>query len=147
MDHDVEVLSQHGVSTETATLIKHKQDIEMDVKERNEKMQEQVSHIRMIDEHIRVAEGIRSLFINRDKKGMWQTEVIESLQSNPLGHFSSNSELIQTIVNISKILPDWIKIFNIPRGVFLRMDRDRVPILKIRECIQKYFEKQANKSD
>lgn len=71
MDHDVEVLSQHGVSEHTATMIKHKYDLETEAKQRNEKMQEKEDHKRKIDEHFRVAEGMRSLFINRDKKGMW----------------------------------------------------------------------------
>ena len=71
MDPDVEVLSQHGVSEETANMIKHKQDLEAEAKQRNEEMQEKEAHKRKIDEHFRVAEGMRSLFISRDKKGMW----------------------------------------------------------------------------
>ena len=85
-------------------------------------MQEKEFYKSKIDEHIRVAEGMRSLFLSRDKKGMWQSEVIDSLQQNPTGVFSSVQELRNVIVSISKILPEWLKIFDIPKGVFMRME-------------------------
>jgi hypothetical protein len=44
------------------------------------------------------------------------------------------------ILQITKIMPEWLKIFNIPKGTFLRMDRDRIQMLTIQERIQKHFE-------
>ena len=41
------------------------------MKKSNEKKLEQEAHKRMIEEHVRVAEGMRSLFMAKDKKGMW----------------------------------------------------------------------------
>ena len=107
----------------------HKRDIETEMKKTNEKKLEEEAHKRMIEEHVRVAEGMRSLYISKEKRGMWQSDVIESLQNNPNGVFSSTQDLRQIITSISKILPDWLKVFHIPKGVFLRMDRDRIQIL------------------
>ena len=110
-------------------------------------MQAAEHHKRQTDEYIRVAEGMRALFISKDKKGLWQADVIDSVKSNPNGTFSTDDEIRTIIVGISKILPEWIKLFSIPKGAFMRMDKDRIPILQIRERIQKHFKQNANKKN
>jgi len=49
------------------------------MKQRNEEKLEQEAHKRLLEEHVRVAEGMRALFVTKDKKGMWQSDVIDSL--------------------------------------------------------------------
>ena len=83
-DEDMEqsaadALSQYGVSETTSVLIKHKQDIESEAKQHSEKKLEEESVKRNIEAHTTVAEGVRSLFITKDKKGLWVTDVIETL--------------------------------------------------------------------
>ena len=83
-DEDMEqsaadALSQYGVSETTSVLIKHKQDIESEAKQHSERKLEEESVKRNIEAHTTVAEGVRSLFITKDKKGLWVTDVIETL--------------------------------------------------------------------
>ena len=74
-----DALSQYGVSETTSVLIKHKQDIESEAKQHSERKLEEESVKRNIEAHTTVAEGVRSLFITKDKKGLWVTDVIETL--------------------------------------------------------------------
>jgi ribosomal protein S13 len=67
----MEVLSQHGISQETAAMIVRKQSVEKEMKQRNDDMQEQQQHKQYIEQHIQIANGMRSLFIQKEKKGMW----------------------------------------------------------------------------
>ena len=83
-DEDMEqsaadALSQYGVSETTSVLIKHKQDIESEAKQLSERKLADESVKRNIEAHTTVAEGVRSLFITKDKKGLWVTDVIETL--------------------------------------------------------------------
>jgi len=136
----MEVLSQHGISEETAKMIVRKQSVEKEMKQRNDDMQESQQHKQQIEQHIQIANGMRSLFIQKEKKGMWQEDVVAALHQQPDGNFTSPKEMSKIILQITKIMPEWLKIFNIPKGTFLRMDRDRIQMLTIQERIQKHFE-------
>ena len=88
-----DALSQYGVSETTSVLIKHKQDIESEAKQLSERKLEEEAVKRNVEDHTKVAEGVRSLFISKDKKGLWVSEVIETLQNSQSSVFQSQKDL------------------------------------------------------
>ena len=141
-EQQIEALSQHGVNEETANKIILKQELEKEAKQRNDKMQEEAIQKGQIEEHIRIADGMRTVFMTKEKKGMWQAEIIDQLHMNPDGISTSKEDMKATIMTISKIFPDALKIFNIPKGTFLRMDTSRMQVLQIQERVKKHFEEE-----
>ena len=86
-------------------MIKNKQEIEFEAKQNSERKLEEESVKRDIENHSQVAEAVRSLFITKEKKGMWVSEVIETLQSSQSNLFQSSSDLKKIIILLTKILP------------------------------------------
>ena len=77
---------------------------------------------RELQEHIRIAEALRQLFFDKNTKVIYLTEAIEMLQNRIIGQFIESGEMKRVIINVTKILPGWIRVIPVLRGTLLRCE-------------------------
>ena len=78
-ESDIDVLSQHGISAQTFNLIQTKERLEDEARQRNMANLEKESDKRELQEHLRVAEALRLLFMDKNTRVIYLNEVIEQL--------------------------------------------------------------------
>lgn len=69
-------LSQHGVSLDTIQRIEKKNKLEEQARSRNQHMLDKQEYLREIEQHNRLAEGIRTLFISNMNKPILANTVV-----------------------------------------------------------------------
>lgn len=77
---------------------------------------------RELQEHIRVAEALRQLFMDKNIRVLYLCEVIEHLQNRIHGQFIDAAEMKRIIISITQILPSWCRTVAMPRGLVVRLD-------------------------
>ena len=82
---EFECLSQHGISAETFNLIQTKERIEDEAKQRNLMSLERQNEKRELQEHLRVAETLRTIIKDHSSRVLHLDDAIEKLQSRIYG--------------------------------------------------------------
>jgi len=95
--------------------------------------------------HLRLADGIRGLFSNCQGKPILLTDLMNQLSDKTRGFFTSPKETHAMILALSKILPSWLNLMTMPRGVFVKQ-LNPIENFRLRELIQGHFEKGKNTS-
>ena len=140
-ESDIDVLSQHGISAQTFNLIQTKERLEDEARQRNMANLEKESDKRELQEHLRVAEALRLLFMDKNTRVIYLNEVIEQLQNRIHGQFIDASEMKRVIGSVSRILPHWSRIVAMPRGNVVRLEgKDRYQIGAIKKTITDHFQ-------
>ena len=102
---------------------------------------EKESDKRELQEHLRVAEALRLLFMDKNTRVIYLNEVIEQLQNRIHGQFIDASEMKRVIGSVSRILPHWSRIVAMPRGNVVRLEgKDRYQIGAIKKTITDHFQ-------
>ena len=109
-NEDFECLSQHGISAETFNLIQTKERFEDQAKQRNIEVLEKATYKRELQEHLKVAEAMRCIILERQSKVLPLLELIELLQERIFGQFIESVEMKRVIASICRILPNWCRL-------------------------------------
>lgn len=94
-------LSQHGVSFETIQKIEKKHKLEGEARNRNNHILERQEHLMDVEQHLKLAEGIRSLFTANSGKPLMVDKVLSQLADKTRGVFTSPSEMKQLIQKLA----------------------------------------------
>jgi len=91
---------------------------------------------------LRIATGIRDLFIQKEKRKMRLVDIIEFIQEKTNGAFLSSDEIKKMVSELTKILPKWINIIVIPKNTLVQVSSNpKYSHGFIREAVTKYFKK------
>ncbi len=96
-----------------------------------------------VEQHLKLSEGIRSLFTANSGKPLMVDKVMQQLADKTRGVFTSPAEMKQLIQKLAQILPEWIQVSHLPAGTFIRQ-RGPIESFKMREAISGHFEKQRD---
>jgi hypothetical protein len=86
-------LSQAGVSATTIAMIERKNQLEGNAKKNVQEMLGKQEHLREIDQHCKLAEGIRMMFMERNGKPISMSIVLSHLADKTRGVFTAPSEM------------------------------------------------------
>ena len=93
-----------------------------------------------IEQHLKLAEGIRSLFSGNEGKPLKIEQVLQQLGDRTRGVFTSAAEMRKLIQTLAQIIPDWIMVAQLPAGTFIKQRR-LIESYAMREKITAFFEK------
>ena len=84
-EEDIDCLSQHGISAHTFKMIQTKEHLEDEAKARNQQNLVKDEKKRELQEHIRVAESMRQLFLDKQTRSMFLNQLIDMIQERVHG--------------------------------------------------------------
>ena len=74
---------------------------------------------RHTENHLRLAEIVFHLFRSKDKSILPWTDIYESLRS--VDQFTSEKEYRDRLVQVQKIIPEWITLVTLPKGTQVKL--------------------------